>query len=243
MKKAITILLVLLLLLSLAACDNSNDSGSRSIGDTSEKTTESERESQMESSFISSDESSDPRVSAASEEGSKTLVAYFSLAGEQYDVGVIEEGNTRIIADLIAVKTGADVFEIEAVTPYPETYSGLLDISRQEMTDSARPEIAGTVENMNDYDVVFIGYPNWWGDMPMIVYNFVESYDFSGKTIIPFCTHGGSGLSDTVRTIAEICTDSTTLDGFAISGETAQNNRDEAERSVAQWLREGGYAE
>ena len=170
------------------------------------------------------------------------LVAYFSLAGEQYGVGVIEEGNTSIIAHMIAEQTGADLFEIEAVTPYPTSHSELLEVSQQEMEDNARPEIAGTVDNMDDYDTIFIGYPNWWGDMPMIVYNFLESYDLSGKTIVPFCTHGGSGLSNTESTIADI-TGGTMKDGFAIPGKTAQNDRDTARSEVTEWLKEGGFAE
>lgn len=176
----------------------------------------------------------------ASKNGSNLLVAYFSLAGEQYGVGVIEEGNTRIIARMIAEQTGADLFEIEAVIPYPVTYSGLLDVSRQEKAENLRPEISGTVENMADYDTIFIGYPNWWGDLPMIVYNFLESYDLSGKTIVPFCTHGGSGLSGTERTIENI-TRATMKSGFAIAGATAQNHRDAARKEVTEWLRKGGY--
>ncbi len=98
------------------------------------------------------------------------------------------------------------MFEIESVEPYPDTYDGLLDILREEMSENARPEIAGIIGNISDYDTVFIGYPIWWGDMPMIVYNFLESYDFSEKTVIPFCTHGGSRLSGTEDTIADIRT-------------------------------------
>ena len=133
-------------------------------------------------------------------------------------------------------------FEIEAVTPYPETHSELLEVSQQEMAENARPEIIGTVDNMDEYDTVFIGYPNWWGDMPMIVYHFIESYDFSGKTIVPFCTHGGSGLSGTEGTIADL-TGADMVDGFAISGETAQNDRETSLERVTEWLREVGYIE
>lgn len=110
------------------------------------------------------------------------------------------------------------------------------------MDENARPEIAGTVDNIEDYDTVFIGYPIWWGDMPMIVYNFLESYDFSGKTVIPFCTHGGSGLSGTESTIEEI-TGAEMADGFAILGETSQNDRDTALSQVTEWLGEVGYLE
>ena len=95
---------------------------------------------------------------------------------------------------------------------------------------------------MDDYDIIFIGYPNWWGDMPMIVYNFLESYDFSNKTIVPFCTHGGSGLSDTENTIADI-TKATMVNGFDITGSTAQNNRDTAREQVKKWLKEVGFVE
>lgn len=224
------------MLLSFAAC---------SVNSTNSPSTPSESTENNNASSSNNEASDGNTGSSPSQTGTSTdsniLVAYFSLAGEQYNVGVIEEGNTSIIAHMIAEKTDADLFEIEAVTPYPITYNGLLDISRKEMSDNARPAIAETVDNMSDYDVVFIGYPNWWGDMPMIVYNFLESYDFSGKTVIPFCTHSGSGLSRTESTIKDI-TGAYMQDGFDIAGATAQNDRDKAETAVTQWLEEIGYA-
>ena len=219
MKRLFALILVAVMMLTLAACGNSASAESASEGD--------------------SETANSTNVQTG---GSHMLVAYFSLAGEQYGVGVIEEGNTSIIAHMIAEQTGADLFEIEAVTPYPTSQSELLEVSQQEMADNARPEIAGTVDNMEDYDTIFIGYPNWWGDMPMIVYNFLESYDLSGKTIVPFCTHGGSGLSNTESTIADI-TGGTMKDGFAIPGTTAQNDRDTARSEVTEWLKEGGFVE
>lgn len=170
------------------------------------------------------------------------LVAFFSLAGEQYNVGVIEEGNTSIVAHMIADQTGADLFEIEAVDPYPQTHRELLSVSQDERSRGDRPEYVGAVESMDDYDLVFIGYPNWWADMPMIVYRFLEENDLSGKTVVPFCTHGGSGLSNTEETIADI-TGASMLDGFAVSGETAQFDREETERLVTEWLASLGVAE
>lgn len=167
------------------------------------------------------------------------FVAYFSLAGEQYDVGVIEKGNTEIIAEMIADATNADLFKIESTEAYPTTYDGLLDVSKKEQTEP--PEIAGTVDNMENYDTIFLGYPIWWGDTPTIVNVFLQSYDFSGKTIVPFCTHGGSGLSGTDGTISELCPDSTIGEGFAILGSTAQNGRDGAKNSVTEWLSDNGY--
>lgn len=198
------------------------------------------------SSIVESDSKNEKDMSNSTnvqtEGGSKMLVAYFSLAGEQYGVGVIEEGNTSVIAHMIAEQTGADLFEIKAVNPYPTSHSKLLEVSRKEMADKARPEISETVNNMDDYDTIFIEYPNWWGDMPMIVYHFLESYDLSGKTIVPFCTHGGSGLSNTESTIANI-TRGTMKKGFAIAGTTAQNDRNTAKNNVTKWLKEEGFVE
>ena len=167
------------------------------------------------------------------------LVAYFSLANEQYEVGVIEKGNTEIIAEMIAEATNADTFQIESVSPYPTTYNELLEVSQQEAENP--PEIAGTVENISDYDTVFLGYPIWWGDLPTIVKEFLQAYDFSEKTVIPFCTHGGSGLAGTDQTIGELCPDSTIGEGLAIRGSTAQNDRDSAKESVTKWLSDNGY--
>ena len=172
-------------------------------------------------------------------EGNKTLVAIFSLAGEQYGVGVVEKGNTAIIAEMMVETTGADLFSIEAVTPYPATYDGLLEISRQENQSDTRPAISGTVEDMEQYNTVFIGYPIWWGDMPAIVKGFLESYDFTGKTVIPFCTHGGSGLANTESAIAGL-TGAEMKKGLAVSGTTAQNDRDAARTAVTGWLEEVG---
>ena len=245
MKRLFALLLAAVMMLALASCGTSAPAESASEGDsetTNSTNVQTEPSDPADKATPDSSQTDDSAQAEQTEGGSNMLVAYFSLAGEQYGVGVIEEGNTSIIAHMIADQTGADLFEIEAVTPYPTSHSDLLDVSRQEMANNARPEIAGTVDNMDDYDTIFIGYPNWWGDMPMIVYNFLESYDLSGKTIIPFCTHGGSGLSNTETTIADI-TGGTMKDGFAISGTTAQNDRDTAKSKVTDWLREDGFIE
>lgn len=250
MKRILSFMIIGIMAFSLTACGNraSGNADKQEPAGTQEMP-EGENTADMDTapadgadSSGSAEQEETGNNSESSTEGNSILVAYFSLAGEQYEVGVIEEGNTAIIAKMIAEQTGADIFEIEAVNAYPEVHSELLDVSRQEMSDNARPEIVGTVDNMEDYDIVFVGFPNWWGDMPMIVYNFLESYDFSGKTVIPFCTHGGSGLSGTESTIADI-TGAEMMDGFAISGETAQNQRDKAGEAVTEWLREGGFVE
>ena len=223
-KRFIETVFTLVTASALAACGDPTPAGSSPAEDTEPDSSKTD----------------DPAQTEQTAAGSGMLVAYFSLAGEQYNVGVIEEGNTSIIAHMIAEQTGADLFEIKPETPYPTTYQGLLDVTRQEMDRNARPEIADTVDDMDAYDTIFIGYPIWWGDMPRILCSFLESYDLSGKTIVPFCTHGGSGLSRTESTIADI-TGGTMKDGLAIPGVTAQNDRDTARSKVAEWLKDGGF--
>jgi flavodoxin len=106
---------------------------------------------------------------------------FFSQAGEQYGVGVVEKGNTQIVAEMIANETDADLFHIERKEAYPTTYNDLLSEAQDELKNSVRPELSATVDKWDDYDVVFIGYPIWWGDMPMPVYTFLESFDWTGK--------------------------------------------------------------
>lgn len=134
-------------------------------------------------------------VSAAASENNN-LVIYFSRTGEQYTVGVIDKGNTAIVAEMIAEETGADLFEILPEDDrYPMTYDELTDIAKQEQNDNARPAYEGELPDLAQYDTIFIGAPVWWGDWPMIMYTVFENNDFSGKTLIPFSTHEGSGLS------------------------------------------------
>lgn len=247
MKRIITLLLAGCMVFGLAACGNTQTNepaaSQESTTPQADSAAENESDTKQESFGTENDSSEEEQEETDMTEGSSNiLVAYFSLAGEQYQVGVVEEGNTSIIAHMIAEQTGADLFEIEPVTPYPETYSGLLEVSQEEMGSDVRPEINGTVENMDQYDTVFIGYPNWWGDMPMIVYHFLESYDFGGKTVIPFCTHGGSGLSRTESTIADI-TGADMLEGFEIAGQTAQNDRERSLEEVTSWLNDIGVTQ
>lgn len=165
----------------------------------------------------------------------KVLVVFFSRTGENYNVGNIAKGNTHIIADMIADKTGADMFRIVPVTPYPEEYMPCVEQAKQEKESNARPEIIGDV-NVEDYDIVYIGYPNWWSDMPMAVYTFIEKHDWSGKTVIPFCTHEGSGLGGTENKLRQACKGATVEEGLAITGSVAQKSPDKAEAAVTRWL-------
>lgn len=167
----------------------------------------------------------------------KVLVAYFSRTGENSRVGYIQKGNTEIVAEMIAEETEGDLFHIQTVEPYPDNYKECVEIAKEEKNNKARPVLDAQVENMVDYDVIFLGYPIWWSDMPMAVYTFMESYDLSGKTIIPFVTHEGSGIGDTPKYIADELPNSTVLsDGLEMRGQTAQNDREEAKQEVSLWL-------
>lgn len=173
--------------------------------------------------------------------GKKVLVVYFSRTGEQYSVGNITEGNTAIIAKMITEQTGADLFEIKLKNDtYPTAYKALTEVALSEKKANARPEIADDVENFADYDVVFIGTPNWWADMPMALYTFIESHDWSGKTVAPFVTHEGSGLSSIPSKI-KAATKAEMLDGLAVYGHVAQNDREQAKEEVANWLKKLGF--
>ena len=244
MKKLLSFLLCACLLLTVTACSGGGRANSEPAGTEAPENSQSDASQQPESEPDESVSPSENEPEQSADEGetasgSNILVACFSLAGEQYEVGVIEKGNTEIVAEMIADATGADTFKIESTEEYPTTYDGLLDISRKEEDDP--PKIADTVDNMDDYDTVFLGYPIWWGDIPTIIKVFLQSYDFSGKTIIPFCTHGGSGLSGTDGAIGELCPDSAIGEELAIRGSTAQNDRDSTQESVTEWLSDNGY--
>ncbi|MCM1041028.1 MAG: NAD(P)H-dependent oxidoreductase [Bacteroides sp.] len=166
----------------------------------------------------------------------KVLVVFFSHTGENYGVGYITKGNTHIVAEMIANTTNGTLFEIAPVQAYPDKdYNACVETAKKEKESGARPEIKADIA-VEDYDVIFIGYPNWWGDMPMPVYTFIEKHDWQGKTVIPFCTHEGSGLSDTERYIAAACKGSTVGKGLAMQGTTAQKHQEQALKAVQKWL-------
>ena len=175
---------------------------------------------------------------------SDVLVVYFSRTGEQYNVGEIDKGNTAIVAEMIAEETGADVFEILPEEDYyPYTYAELTDVAKQEQKENARPAYAGEVQDLEQYTTVFIGAPVWWGDWPMIMYTFFEENAdaLAGKTLIPFSTHEGSGLSGFDSKLSSACPDNTVGEGLAIKGSDAQNEQDDVKNTVREWLSELGF--
>ena len=176
----------------------------------------------------------------AESSSSRILIVCFSRAGENYNVGKIQKGNTEKLAEIITEQTGGDLFRIETVIPYPESYDETLDIATREYQNDERPELTGQVENWEDYDIIFLGYPIWWAGLPMALHTFMESYDWQGKTVIPFNTHEGSGQAGTQQVIEDKLSGATVLQGLAVRGSKAQNDAEGTAADVAAWLKELG---
>ena len=187
------------------------------------------------------DNSTSAEKNAEKKSDGKILVAFFSRTGDNYEVGVIEKGNTHIVADMIAEKVGADMFEIKPVKEYPADYQECTEVAKQELAENARPEFVGNVENFAQYDTIFLGYPIWWSDLPTVVYTFLESNDFSGKTIIPFCTSAGEYLTGKEGDIPQFAKGATMREGLGIKGKTCQDNPETVREKVNLWLKNLGY--
>ena len=171
---------------------------------------------------------------------SKILVVYFSRTGENYNVGNVEVGNTAMVASYIKDYLKADSFEIIPVNKYPDKYQECLDQETKEKNENARPEIQNKITNFDQYDTIFVGYPIWWGDLPMIMHTFFESYDFNGKKVIPFNTHEGSGDAGTYSTVQkDLPKANVTTDGLALDGKTARS--DDGKQKTIDWLKGLGY--
>ena len=250
-KKLFCLVLTLGLLLSTAACGSMpQDTNAKTPAPVSEEPAKPS-ENGSEASAVPTEPGSagEPEIQPSgntSDEteanSTRTLVVYFSRTGEQYTVGVIDKGNTAIVAEMIAEKTGADLFEVLPVDDhYPMTYKELTDVAKQEQNDKARPEYAGELPDLSQYDTVFIGAPVWWGDWPLILYTVFENNDFSGKKLVPFSTHEGSGLSGFDKKLASACPDAEVLKGLAVRGNDAQNRQDSVRETVQDWLSGLGY--
>jgi flavodoxin len=173
--------------------------------------------------------------------GKKILIAYFSRAGENYQVGYIQKGNTHIVADMIAQETGGTLFEIRPAEPYPDGYQDTTRRAQQEKQEQARPKLTGDVPDWDSYDVVFLGYPIWWSDAPMIVYTFLESHDFTGKIIIPFCTSAGDVLTGQESSFPQHAKGVVMAKGFGVEGKRAQQQPETVSLQVHQWLKGLGF--
>ena len=166
---------------------------------------------------------------------SKILIAYYSRKGQNYRNGNIvnlRTGNTEVVAKKIQAITGGDLFEIDTVQAYPVDYTETTEVAMTEKRQNARPELTSRVHNMDGYEVVYLGYPNWWNTFPMAVFTFLESYDFAGKTIIPFCTHEGSGLGSSVQDIRNCCAEALVETGLALRGGSVSKT----DKVIKNWL-------
>lgn len=220
MKKLLAVLLTLSMLFALAAC---GASGPKDTSVPADDQTSSSSAPDTTPSDAPSDEASTEPVKS----GAKSLVVYFSWSG-----------HTEKVAKSIQNQTGSDIFEIVPKTPYSTDYNTVVDDAKVEQRNHARPEIKESIPNIADYDTVYVGFPNWWGDMPMILYTFFDTYDLSGKTVALFCTSGGSGLSNTVNEVKELEPNAVVTKGLHI-GSGASADPDSAVKS---WLDEIGMA-
>ena len=166
----------------------------------------------------------------------KSLVAYYSRKGENFMPGgiqVLEKGNTAYAAEHIAAAIGADIFEIDTVKPYAAAYKECCKEAVEEKAANARPEIKGSVENMAEYDTIFVCFPNWCGTAPMCVFTFLEAYDLTGKRIAPLCTNEGSGMANSEADLAEICKGAQILPGLSVRGHQAKDSYE----AIAAWAK------
>ena len=232
MKKYICFLLAAILTFALTACGRTQQSqpaqGIIERPQLSETTTAQPEARESKAS--------DPATAG------KILIAYFTVpetdgvdavaSASRVVTGDGVVGNTEFIAREIQKNLGGDLFAIQTVQSYPGSHSALLDFAYAERTDKARPELATHIEDLAQYDYIFVGYPNWNADLPMPMYTFFEEYDFSGKTIIPFVTHGGSGFSGTIRTIQSLESNATVIEsGLSVS----RNSVPDAAAAVKTW--------
>lgn len=166
---------------------------------------------------------------------SKKLVAFYSRADENYVNGTIkrlETGNTEIAAGILKELTGADIFKIEQRQPYSKNYNECIAQAQADQKRNARPELKQYPETLEEYDVIYLGYPNYWSTMPMAVFTFLEHFQWKGKTIKPFCTHEGSGMGSSLHDIKSLCPDAKVEEGIAIRGGGVR----QAKQEISEWI-------
>lgn len=164
------------------------------------------------------------------------LIVYYSRKGENYwggEIRRLEKGNTEIVAEMIQEAVGGDLFEIDTVKPYSADYTTCTQEAQQELRADARPELKEYLDDLEGYDTIFVGYPNWWGTMPMAMFTFLEHYDLTGKRILPFCTNEGSGMGSSESDLRKLCTGAVVERGLAIRGTEAAKS----EKKVSAWAK------
>lgn len=234
MKKMMSLLLVMITVFSLVACDKSdrqeNTEDSRQLNEQTEKQT-------VEESETSGTESKQTEQDGAK----KILVAYFSWADNavQSDIDAMTSPSVKVPGDVaqlaswIGEETGGELFPIEVTEPYPSDWDDCLDRANQEKGDGTHPALKAKVENLQDYDTVYLGYPNWWYSCPMAIFSFLEENDLSGKQVYLFCSHGTGGLASSVKDISKAIPDAKISDNvFDVYEEDAASAKDE----IVEWI-------
>ena len=224
MKRLLSIIMCCLILIPLAACTKTNavsedGNAATQINSQTENALKQDKAALENENSMSTQADSGTQTKTA---GNNQIVVYFSWSG-----------NTEAVAKEIQSQTGADIFQIIPVKAYSSNYNEVVDYAKKEQGENARPEISGKIDNINQYDVIYFGFPNWWGDMPMIMYSFLDDYDLSGKTIVPFVTSGGSGFSNTINTIKKMEPGATVLNGLSLGSSQAKNSSGDVEK----WLK------
>lgn len=251
LKQGICGLLVIAMLSALTACGSSNTSAAPSQNSSPAEGAETSDRSDVQTE-AAEEVTVDPQENQDAASGGKILIAYFAVA-ENSDVDAVSsasvtevngeaKGLVRTVAEDIQAVTGGDLFSIETSVDYPGDINDLIDYASAEQENDERPELISHMENLDEYDTIFVGYPLWWYDLPQVMYSFFDEYDFSGKTIIPFAVHRGSRLSGTPDTIQELEPDATVIsDGFAVSHETVAASAADVAADVEEWLHGLGY--
>ena len=181
--------------------------------------------------------SSQQKEQASMESKGKILIVFFSHAGENYGVGNVKVGNTKLVADQIQKLTGGDEFEIVAEKSYDMTYDALTKLAKKEAENNEKPAFKGEVNDMDQYETIFIGGPVWWGTYPQVMFTFFDKYDLNGKTIIPFTTHEGSGLGKVVNDLKKLYPNATFKEAMSIYGHETRNNLSKVDK----WLKRLNY--
>ena len=167
---------------------------------------------------------------------SKALIAFYSRADENYVNGTLKMltvGNTEVAAGIMKELTGADIFKIEQAKPYSKGYNDCIEEARADQQRDARPELSAYPDSLDNYDVIYLGFPNYWGTMPMALFTFLEHFDFTGKTIKPFCTHEGSGMGSSIADIKRLCPGAKVEKGLAIHGGSAAKSG----KTIEEWVK------
>ncbi len=227
-KKVIVLIAVILIIAVIGIVVGINLAGNNESTNTvqNQASSENQEDNQEVGQVANNETNTNTEENQNNQENGNVLVVYFS-----------HTGNTENVANFIHEAVGGDIVKLETEEPYTDNYNDLLDIAQEEQRENARPLLSTQIDNIEDYDTIFLGYPIWWGDMPMAIYTFLDEYDLSGKTIAPFVTSGGSGLSGTPGDIEDEEPNATVTEGLSVRDSNSENSQS----AVNEWLSEIGF--